>query len=74
MQIGNVIEIIDEKAKWVRQIFEWYLQRLHFREIRRRLIEADAPQKASSVPRKVRWARSSIQSILDAAKPTCPVV
>src|SRR5512138_3721302 len=65
---GEVIEIVEEEAKWVRQIFEWYIQRVRLQEIRRRLIDAGAPQKGSSVPRKVRWARSSIQSILDAAK------
>ena len=65
---GEVIEIVEEEAKWIRQIFEWYVQRVPLMEIRRRLIEAEAPQKGSSVPRKIRWARSSIQSILKAAK------
>ncbi len=65
---GEVIKIVEEEAKCVRQIFEWYIQRVPMMEIRRRLIEADAPQKGSSVPRKIRWARSSIQSILRAAK------
>ncbi len=65
---GEVIEIVEEEAKWVRQIFEWYIHDVKLQEIRRRLIEAGAPQKGSSIPRKVRWARSSIQSILKAAK------
>ncbi len=37
-------------------------------EIRRRLIEANAPQKGSSRPRHIQRARSSIQAILIAAK------
>ncbi|MBC8503246.1 MAG: hypothetical protein H8D34_00170 [Chloroflexi bacterium] len=32
------------------------------------LIEAGAPQKGSSRPRKVQWARSSIQAVLSAAE------
>lgn len=65
---GEVIVIVEEEAKWVRQIFEWYLLKVPLMEIRRRLIESDAPQKGSSIPRRVKWAKSSIQSILKAAK------
>jgi len=65
---GEVIELVEEEARWVRQIFAWYVERIPLMEIRRRLIEADAPQKGSSVPRKIRWARSSIQGILTSAK------
>jgi site-specific DNA recombinase len=65
---GEIIEVVEEEAKWVRQIFAWYLERVPLMEIRRRLIEAGAPQKGSSVPRKIHWAKSSIQSILSAAK------
>jgi len=36
-------------------------------EIRRRLIEAHAPQKGSTRLRKIDWAVTSIQSILQAA-------
>jgi site-specific DNA recombinase len=67
MRVGEDIEIVEEEAKWVRQIFEWYINRIPLLEIRRRLIEADAPQKGSSIPRKVQWAVSSIQGILKAA-------
>ena len=66
--VDDVIEIVEEEAVWVRKIFEWYLDRVPLMEIRQRLIEANAPQKGSSRPRKVQWARSSIQSILKAAK------
>ncbi|MCE7859502.1 MAG: hypothetical protein DYG86_06910 [Chloroflexi bacterium CFX2] len=37
-------------------------------QIRKRLIAADAPQKGSSIPRHIRWSRSSIQAILKSAK------
>lgn len=63
----EVYEIVPEEATWVRQVFQWYVERVRIKEIRRRLIEADAPQKGSSVPRKIRWARSSIQAILKQA-------
>lgn len=65
---GEVIEVVEEEAKWVRKIFEWYLEKVPLMEIRNRLIERDAPQKGSSVPRRVRWAKTSIQSILKAAR------
>ena len=65
---GEVIEIVEEEAKWVRQIFEWYLEKVPLMEIRDRLIKNEAPQKGSSVPRRVHWAKTSIQSILKAAE------
>lgn len=65
---GDVIVIVEEEARWVRQIFAWYNDRVPIMEIRRRLIEGGAPQKGSAVPRKIDWARSSIQSILQSAK------
>ncbi len=65
---GEIIEVVEEEAKWVKQIFEWYLQKTPLLEIRRRLIENDAPQKGSSTPRRIHWAITSIQSILKAAK------
>lgn len=65
---GEKIEIVEEEAKWVKQIFEWYLQKTPLLEIRRRLIEADAPQKGSSTPRRIPWAITSIQSVLKAAE------
>ena len=64
----DVIEIVEEEAIWVRKIFEWYINRVPLMEIRQRLIEANAPQKGSSRTRKIQWARSSIQAILNAAK------
>lgn len=64
----DVIEVVEEEAKWVRRIFEWYLANVPLMEIRQRLIEANAPQKGSGRPRRIRWARTSIQAVLKAAK------
>ena len=61
------IVVVEEEARWVRQIFDWYNEHTPILELRRRLIAAGAPQKGSTVPRRVQWAVSSIQSILSAA-------
>ncbi len=37
-------------------------------DIRERLIFANAPQKGCSIPRRIQWARNSIQAVLIAAK------
>ena len=68
MRIGDVIEVVEEEAYWVRQIFAWYVDGVPILEIRKRLIAANAPQKGSSIPRRMQWARSSIQAVLIAAK------
>jgi DNA invertase Pin-like site-specific DNA recombinase len=65
---GEVIEVVEEEAFWVRQLFDWYIQGTPIPEMRRRLIAANAPQKGSSVPRKIHWAHSSIQGILQAGE------
>jgi DNA invertase Pin-like site-specific DNA recombinase len=65
---GEQIHILEEEAKWVRQIFTWYIQKTPLMQIRKRLIAANAPQKGSSVPRQIQWSRSSIQAILRSAK------
>jgi site-specific DNA recombinase len=67
-RVGEVIEIVEEEARWVRQVCEWYLQGTAKMEIRRRLIAANAPQKGSSRPRKVQWHISSINAIIGAAE------
>lgn len=67
-RVGDVIEVVEDEAYWVRQIFSWYVDDVPILEIRRRLIAANAPQKGSSIPRRIQWARSSIQSVLIAAK------
>ncbi|MGB8983059.1 MAG: recombinase family protein [Anaerolineales bacterium] len=65
---GEVIEIVEEEAKWVRQIFAWYIEGTPLMEIRRRLIESNVPQKGGTVPRQIDWSRNVIQQILGAAQ------
>lgn len=67
-RVGEKIEIVPEEAEWVRQIFAWYIERLSLKEIRKRLIAANAPQKEATKPRKITWAISSIIGILQGAK------
>lgn len=68
IRIGETIQLVEEETKWVRQIFEWYIQKTPLMQIRKRLIAADAPQKGSSIPRHIQWSRSSIQAILRSAR------
>ena len=56
-RVGDQIVIIEEEARWVRRIFEWYLDGCRLMEIRDRLIAYNAPQKGSSIPRRIQWAR-----------------
>jgi site-specific DNA recombinase len=65
---GESIGIVEEEARWVRQIFDWYLQGVYRLEIRRRLIEAGAPQKGGTKPIKIIWSRGIIDGILKGAK------
>ncbi|MCZ2289600.1 MAG: recombinase family protein [Anaerolineales bacterium] len=67
-RVGDTIEIVAEEARWIKLIFAWYLDDVPLMEIRRRLMEANAPQKGSSRPRRIQWARSSIQAILKSAR------
>ena len=68
LRIGDKIHIVEEEAVWVRRIFEWYNQGVPLLQIRERLIAGNAPQKGSSTPRHIQWARSSIQGILESAR------
>ncbi|MBM4425825.1 MAG: hypothetical protein FJ031_01160 [Chloroflexi bacterium] len=65
---GEVIEVVEDEAKWVQQIFAWYTERVPILEIRRRLIQAGAPQKGGNAYRKTEWSKNVIQFILGAAK------
>ncbi len=65
---GEKIILLEEEAQWVRQIFAWYTQKTPILQIRKQLINANAPQKNSNIPRRIRWSRSSIQAILGSAK------
>ncbi len=53
IRAGENIDIVEEEAKWVRNIFAWYIQKTPLMQIRKRLIAADAPQKGSSIPRRI---------------------
>lgn len=64
---GDKIVIVEEEARWVRQIFAWYVARVPLLEIRRRLIAAGAPQKGASRPVKIQWSIAVIQAILQNA-------
>ena len=66
-RIDEKIVVVEEEAKWIQKIFEWYNNRVPLMEIRQRLIEAGAAQKGSTRPRKVDWAITSIQGVLKAA-------
>lgn len=68
IRVGEIIHIVEEEADWVRKIFDWYNQGVSLLQIRERLIAGNAPQKGSSTPRHIQWARSSIQGILESAK------
>ena len=67
-RIGEKIHVVEEEAGWVRKILEWYNQGIPLSQIRERLMSGKAPQKGSSTPRQIQWARSSIQGILESAK------
>lgn len=68
IRVGENIHIVEEEAKWVKCIFEWYNQGVSLLQIRERLIVGNAPKKGSGTPRHIQWARSSIQGILESAK------
>jgi hypothetical protein len=68
VRMGENIHIVEEEEKWVRNIFEWYIQKTPLMQIRKCLIAANAPQKGSSIPRHIKWSRSSIQAILKSAR------
>lgn len=53
IRIGENIHLVEEEAKWVRNIFAWYLQKTPLMQIRKHLIAGNAPQKGSSIPRHI---------------------
>lgn len=63
----NGVTINEEEAHWVRLIWQWFGEGVGNLEIRRRLIEAGAPQKqsnSSNKKRKHQWSIMIIRSIL----------
>jgi DNA invertase Pin-like site-specific DNA recombinase len=67
-RVGERIEVVPEEAEWVRQIFAWHNEGVPLKIMRKRLIAANAPQKAATRPRKIAWATSSIVGILQGAE------
>ena len=66
---GEIIEIAPEEAKWVRQIFAWYIAGVRDSTMRKRLIAANAPQKEDTTgTRRIQWSLSSIKGVLSGAK------
>jgi DNA invertase Pin-like site-specific DNA recombinase len=51
IRIGEDIRVQKDEAKWVHQIFAWYIRKIPLLQIRKHLIAAGAPQKGSSIPR-----------------------
>ncbi|MBM4427919.1 MAG: recombinase family protein [Chloroflexi bacterium] len=49
IRIGENIQLVEEEAKWVRNIFDWYVQKTPLNQIRKHLIAADAPPGAIAV-------------------------
>jgi DNA invertase Pin-like site-specific DNA recombinase len=56
----------EERAQWVQKIFNWYLERVPVREIRRRLIESGAPHsnRLSGPQSNKTWHIGTIHRIL----------
>lgn len=65
---GEKIIIVEEEARWVRQIFAWYIEHISLSEIQARLIAAGAQQKGGTKPRRGDWSISAIQNILRNAR------
>lgn len=62
---GDAVEPDPDAAAWVAKIYQWYADGVAIREIRRRLVAANVPQKYRK-PEKdgAPWKLSSIKSIL----------
>jgi site-specific DNA recombinase len=66
-RVGERIEIVPEEARWVQQIFAWYIAGIPIREMRKRLIAENAPQKDTPALRRIHWSLGSIMGILHGA-------
>jgi len=66
--IEKRLEVEPVEAGWVQKIYRWYTEGVPVREIRRRLIAEDAPQRKATTYNhgalKVQWAAGVIQKIL----------
>ena len=65
---GDVIEIVPEEAEWVRKIFNWYIEGVTIKVMRKQLLDASAPQKSATTHRQIPWSVGAIQCILKGAK------
>ena len=65
---GSVIEVAPEEACWVRQIFAWFVAGMSKKQIRQKLIAANAPQKEAINRRLAKWSFGSIEGILASAE------
>jgi site-specific DNA recombinase len=61
---GDGYEVVEEEARWIRKIYDWYLAGVPLMTIRERLIEGGAPQKGGPSPARMQWGRHVIQKIL----------
>lgn len=61
---GEVYEVCPDEAEWVKQISAWFADGVGVREIRRRLIGADAPQKTQGEKPSTKWNPAIIYRIL----------
>jgi site-specific DNA recombinase len=55
----NHLAVNEEEARWVRQIFEWYIEGHNNMEIRRRLNASGAPTRRARL-----WSKATIGNIL----------
>lgn len=59
----QIAEIEPTEAKWVKLIWQWKAERVSYGEIRRRLIEGNAPQRRIELCR-FQWQETQIRKIL----------
>ncbi|MBI3131512.1 MAG: recombinase family protein [Acidobacteria bacterium] len=58
------LQVAEEEASWVRQVFAWYLEGLSAVSIAERLNDAGVPLKSSSKPRPRPWTKDLVLRIL----------
>lgn len=54
-RMGDYLELDPVESVWTRRVWQWYAEGIGVREIRRRLIAGDAPQKAKGTKPKAAW-------------------
>ncbi len=61
---GDQLVINEAEARWVRRIWEMFAAGLPGREVRRQLLEGNAPQRMPAKYRKYRWALGSVYKVI----------